>query len=209
MPDDVETPARSSRHTLALLPAFVLAGGLYGFATSSIPSPHGVSAFWIGNLCAPWLVLAFLAGRTQRSWRWAVAAGALIDIACVVGFYLNALTLDPLELGLPASTSMLTIATTSFGRWLNYIAYWLLAAVLGGAIYGALGFWWRRSRLLVAGLALAAPFLVEPVLWPLRNGYYQGPWPLWAVEVVVGLLIVGGIMRERRRGSRISAPASN
>ncbi len=87
------------KHPTLLLAAFVLGGGLYGLATSSIPSPYEVSAFWVGNLCAPWLVLSFLAGRTQRSWRWAVTAGALTDLACVGGFYLSFLTLDPLKLG--------------------------------------------------------------------------------------------------------------
>jgi hypothetical protein len=48
-----------------ILPAVVLLGGLYGYATSSIPSPRDVSVFWVGNFCAPWLVLAFAVGRTQ------------------------------------------------------------------------------------------------------------------------------------------------
>jgi hypothetical protein len=196
----------AARPRLILLAAPVL-GGLYGYATAAIPSPHDVSVFWVGNFCAPWLVLAFLAGRTQPSWRTAVLAGLLADAGCVAGFYLDFLTLDPLELGLATSTDPLTVATTSFGRWIEFIAYWLVAAVAGGAIYGALGRWWRQSRSPLAAVAVAAPFLAEPVLWPLRNGYYQGPWPLWVAEVAVGLAILAALVTIARR-TRVTSPAA-
>ena len=150
-----------------------------------------MTVFWVGNLCAPWLVLSFFAGRSQASWRWAAVAGALTDVACVGGFYLSFLTLDPARLGLPSSTPLASIALTSLARWVEFIAPWVLAAIVGGAVYGSLGHLWRRSRLLAAGLALAAPFIVEPALWPLRNRYYQGPWFLWASEMAVGLAVGG------------------
>jgi len=174
-------------------------GFLYGFATSWIPSPNDVSVFWIGNFCAPWLVLAFLAGHRQSSWRPGAAAGMLIDVACVVGFYARGLTFHRYSWGLPESTPVVTLAVTSLGYWLYNMRFWLLAAMVGGATYGALGFSWRRRRALFAGLAIAVPFLAEPVLWPLRNGYYQGPWMLWAIEVAIGLVIIGVIVRYWRR----------
>jgi uncharacterized protein DUF6518 len=174
---------------------FVVAGGAYGWATSRIPSPHDPSAFWIGNLCAPWLVLSFLAGRAQTS-RWiAVLAGALTDVACVAGFYLTFLTLGPV-----------TIA--SFGDWLRFSEQWLVAAVLGGAVYGALGNHWRRSHVLVAGLAVALPFAAEPVLWPLYDGRYRGPWFVWAGEAAAGLALGALVLgAARRQGVRADRPA--
>jgi hypothetical protein len=169
------------------LVAFVLVAGAYGRASAAIPAPSDPSLFWIGNLCAPWLVLSFLAGRAQRSLPLAVLAGALTDIACVVGFYFTFLSLDPSRFGLADATPLATVALTSLGDWLRFTAQWLLAAVAGGALYGALGLLWRRAHLLAAGLALALPFVAEPVLWIVREGRYEGPWPIWAVEVVVGL----------------------
>lgn len=73
-------------------------------------------------------------------------------------------------------------------------AYWVLAGVIGGALYRTLGHFWRRSRVLAAGLAVAAPFIAEPGLWPLRNGYYQGPWFLWTAEIVVGLAVAWRVL---------------
>ena len=139
-------------------------------------------------------MLSFFAGRAQTSWRSALIAGALTDVACVGGFYLSFLTLDPVELGLSASTPLPTVAPTSLVRWLDFVAYWVLAGVIGGAVYGTLGRFWRRSRLLAAGLAVAAPFIAEPGLWPLRNGYYQGPWFLWAAQMVVGLAVAWRVL---------------
>jgi hypothetical protein len=92
---------------------------------------------------------------------------------------------------LPSSTPLASVALTSLARWVEFIAPWVLAAIVGGAVYGSLGHLWRRSRLLAAGLAMAAPFIVEPALWPLRNRYYQGPWFLWVSEVAVGLAVGG------------------
>ena len=160
---------------------------------------HGTSDFWVGNFSAPWLVLAFVAGRTQRSLALGMLAGVLADVGCVVGFHLGFLTLDPLELGMPATSGGWSVATTSFAHWIGFIARWLLAALLAGAAHGAPGWWWRRSRAAIAGLAVAAPFLAEPLPWPLRNGYYHGPWPLWAAEIVVGLAILAALRTRTRR----------
>jgi hypothetical protein len=185
----------------AMLLMFAAAGAAFGFGMSSIPSPHSVSVFWVGNFCAPWLVLSFFAGRTERSWPWAAVAGALSDVACVVGFYSRSLTFDTTRWGLPPSSSLVDRVSVGFTHWLAFIAPWLVAALLGGALYGVLGSWWRRSRSTAAGVALALPFLAEPGLWPLTNGYYQGPWFLWAVEFALGVAVAGVMVRRRGRTS--------
>lgn len=138
-------------------------------------------------------MLSFFAGRAQTSWRSALIAGALTDVACVGGFYLSFLTLDPVELGLSASTLLPTVALTSLVRWLDFVAYW---ASPGSSAVPCTERWplWRGSRLLAAGLAVAAPFIAEPGLWPLRNGYYQGPWFFWAAEIVVGLAVAWRVL---------------
>ena len=166
------------RRPLLLLLGSLALGVLFGRAMSQIPSPRDVHVFWVGNLCAPWLLLAFLAGRVQRGWPWAVAAGAATDVGCVGGFYSEFLLLPLRDLGLPAGTSTLSATATNAERWLIFISPWLVAAVLGGVAYGLLGWWWHTSRPLAAAVALGLPFLAEPALWPVDNGSYKGPWPV-------------------------------
>ncbi len=180
----------------------VVVGVLFGRGMSQIPSPHDAHVFWVGNLCAPWLVLAFLAGRVQRRRRWAALAGVATDVACVAGFYSEFLFLPLDSMGLSPGTPVRVAVTTDVERWLTFIAPWLGAAVLGGLVYGLLGWWWRTARPLAAAVALGLPFVAEPALWPLEDGFYRGPWPLWAVEVAVGLAVVGLMAAARRRPSR-------
>jgi hypothetical protein len=143
--------------------------------------------FWVGNFCAPWLVLAFAAGHLQRGWAAAAAAGVMTELACVAGFYERFLVLPRESFGLPRTAPSATYVRTSLVHWLHFIAPWSAAALAAGLVYGLLGFAWRRFGGRAVGLALALPFLAEPGLWPLRNGYYQGPWTLWASEVAIGI----------------------
>src|SRR5439155_16237191 len=161
-----------TRRSVIVFVGSALAGVLLGLALSSIPSPSNVRVFWAGNFSSPWPVLAFFAGWSQRSWIWAACTGAVAEVACVLGFYGRFVSLDPMRWGLPRSASWITVLTTSLGHWAVFIAPWVLVALLSGLLYGALGAWWGRSRSIVPGLALGLPFLVEPILWPLRNGYF-------------------------------------
>jgi hypothetical protein len=72
-------------------------------------------------------------------------------------------------------------------------------------MYGLLGAWWGRSRPLLAGAALAAPFFAESWTWPIYNGYYQGPLDVWVVEVIVGLMVLTWVGLVRRQISVNSA----
>ena len=187
------------RRNFVLLGAFVIGGALFGFAVSSIPSPSDPTVFWVGNFSSPWAVLAFLAGWSQRSWLWAACAGAVADIACVVGFYCRFLTLDPSAFGLARSTDVMTVALTSASHWIEFVSPWVGIALAAGLIYGSLGRWWGRSRSFVAGAAVAVPFIAEPWLWPLYVGFYKGPTVLWAAEIAVGLLVLAWVVTAWRR----------
>jgi len=86
-----------------------------------------------------------------------------------------------------------------------FIGPWVIIALATGIVYGALGAWWGRSRALMAGIVLGAPFLVEPVLWLLRNGYFKGPVVIWIGEAVVGLAVLAGMAVTSHR-ARPSSP---
>ena len=192
------------RRPLALLLCFGLCGALFGIAVSHIPSPEDPALFWVGNFSAPWALLPFLTGRAQRSWSWAAAAGLVADVACVAGFYGGFITADPGRLGLPASTPAVELAVTGAERWITFIAPWVVLAVATGLAYGALGFWWRKSRSLVAGIAVVVPFIAEPLLWRLYRGFLPGPTYLWLVELALGAAALVWVRRRLNLGARQS-----
>ncbi len=189
---------------LGLLVGFGVGGALFGVAVSHIPAPDDPALFWIGNFSAPWAVLPFLTGRAQRSWRWAAAAGLVADVACVAGFYGGFLTADPNRLGLPASTPVTELVITGLAGWITFIAPWVVLAVATGLLYGVLGCWWGRSRALIAGVAVAVPFVAEPVLWWLYRGFLPGPAYLWLVEIAVGAAVLLFLIRGLKLPARQS-----
>jgi len=135
-------------------------------------------------------------------------------VACVAGFYVKLLFVDPDHLGLPHSTDVLTLIGTGVSQWLWFIAPWVAVAIGAGVVYGFLGRWWAESRSIVAGVAIALPFIVEPAAWRVYVGFGQGPPVLWLAEVAVGITILALFVGWRRRhedggslgGTRIQGP---
>jgi hypothetical protein len=181
-----------------LLALSALAGVALGSFMTSLPAPSDVATFWVGNFSAPWAVLAFGAGWAQRSRLWAGIGGVIAEVACVAGFYAKFLVFDPDRLGLPRSTGTFTLVETSLSQWLWFIAPWVVVAIGAGAIYGLLGRWWGQSRAIVAGVAIALPFTVEPLAWRVYVGFGQGPLVVWLVEIAVGIALLGWVLVARR-----------
>ena len=202
------------RRSWMLLALCALAGLLLGLLMSSLPTPSTLTTFWIGNLSSPWAVLAFVAGWSQRSRIRAPVAGVVAEVACVAGFYGQFLVgdvVDPRRLGFIDSTDALTLIGTAVSQWLVFIAPWVIVAIGAGVVYGLLGRWWGVSRSIVAGVALALPFLVEPVAWRVYVGFGQGPLVLWLVEVAVGIAILGWVISTRwhlGNGSSLRRPGN-
>lgn len=193
----VDGLSRPARLALCLMVAF-----LFGLTTSHIPAPRAPSMVWVGNLAAPWLALPFLAGWVQRSWLWAAVTGVLGVVVCVAAFYLN--TLPPLDrayLGLAPSTSQASLVAAAVTWWLGSHSQWFTIAVPAGLAFGLLGCWWGRSRLLIAGFFLAAPFLLEAAAI-VRTGALHA-YVVWAIEAGVGLALLAWVVANsgsRKRG---------
>ncbi|MGZ3583215.1 MAG: hypothetical protein ACXWQR_17085 [Ktedonobacterales bacterium] len=199
-----ESPQSLYRATLLkrclLLLAFIVGGGLFGRAISLIPSPSEVTMFWVSNLSSPWLVLAFLAGWSQRSRLWAAGTGALADVASIVGFYGQFLFIGanpggPLIRATPLVFPLVFWLEYNLSHWLHFVAPWVLIAIVTGAAYGLLGYWWGRHRSIVAGALVALPFIAEPWLWRIYLGYYKGPLILWIAEVALGVALLVWVIR--------------
>ena len=186
---------------LSRLLLFATAGALFGRAISIIPSPEVHDVFWVANLSSPWLLLPFLAGFGQRSYRWGAITGVAADVSCVLGFYAGFLSLDPLRYGLQASAPLLQVAFASLGNWLVFIAPWVGAAVTAGLLYGLLGCWWGRTRSILPAAMVATPFILEPIAWRLREGFFPRPAMLWVVEAMLGVLTLLEMARVSRRPS--------
>ena len=162
--------------------AFLLAGWTFGLLDSRIPMPSSSAVFWVGNLGAPWLVLPFLVGWTQPSRRWALLGGAFTCGTAMVGFF------GPGSGWGPASAA--------------FVGGWVAVGALAGGLYGRFGFTWGCSRTLLDGLALAVPFLLEPLAWSWGLGYSQGRLPIWYAEVAVGIVLIVWVVTASRRRER-------
>ena len=178
----------------------VAVGFAYGLLTSKIPSPHEIGVFWVSNLAAPWLALAFFAGRSQDLPVRAVFLGAVTDIACVVGFYLQFLRpLDPLSLGLAPSAPLPQVVSTAVFGWVSFAAPWFVVALIAGSAFGALGWWSGFSRSAVPAIVLAFAFLLEPVGWSVSYGRVPHPYPIWIGEICLAVGLFAAIAYARRR----------
>ena len=185
-----------------LLVLSALAGALLGLFMSSLPAPSDIETFWVGNFSAPWAVLAFGAGWAQRSRLWAAIGAVAAEVAIVVGFYGRGLVgdfADPRNLLGPAPyPGLLPFIETAVANWLSFAGPWVVLAIGAGVLYGLLGRWWGQSRSIVAGVAIALPFLVEPVLWRVYDGFLKGPLVVWFVEIAVGITLLGSVLTARR-----------
>ena len=121
----------------------------------------------------------------------------------MAGFY-GGPVFDPRGLFGPAPyPGLLTVIETGLSRWLWFIAPWVVVAIGAGVLYGLLGRWWGQSRSIVAGVAIALPFIVEPVAWRVYDGFARGPLVVWFVEIAVGIALLGWVLVARRP---LSAP---
>jgi Family of unknown function (DUF6518) len=113
----------------------------------------------VSLLSAPWLVLAFLAGWTQREPRRAAVLGLGCTLAALVGYGL--MTLSPFE------NAGLTVTTaTGFVRSSSRI---FLAGLVSGPLFAWLGYRWRTERRWLGAVATAALLCLEPLAHHVRS----------------------------------------
>jgi hypothetical protein len=151
-------------------------------------------------LSAPWLVLPFVAGSTQRTAR----RGALIGLACTAAALLGygLMTLSPLEHADPTLA-----AAASFARSQRL--------VLGGAVSGPLfGWWgsrWRTERAFLGALVTACALCFEPLAHKLAPARIAGVFlgqsvdvrSVWLAEVAAGVALAAGFAAQRLRAHRV------
>jgi hypothetical protein len=130
----------------------------------------------VSLLSAPWLVLAFLAGRTQRKPR----RGALLGLACtmvaLVGYGLT--TLSPLE-----NAQLSVDSALAFVHSQSRI---IVGGLFTGPLFGWFGQRWRVGRAWHGALATAAALCLEP-LARIPVGHAIRFQAVWLAEAAVGV----------------------
>lgn len=147
--------------------------------------PWGAEA---AGLSAPWLLLAFLAGCSQRTPRRAALLGLACTAAALAGYWL--MTDSPVE-GAHYSVAGMRGFFMSNG-----------IAVVGGLVTGPLFGWfgqqWRTRRAIAGALVTAGALCLEPLarrlsINPIRDR------DVWLAEVVMGLLLAAAVLVRRVR----------
>jgi hypothetical protein len=166
---------------------YLLAAALVGLGTGVLTQvgqsvlPDGWSS--LANSITPWLFVAFLLGsRAPGSW-WAVAAGPVALLLALVGYYLTV----ALRYEIVASLT-------------GAVILWIVAAVVGGPVFGLAGRWWRDDRpwhrAVGAGL-MGAAAIAEGLYFGVVLGY---------TSVAIGAVAIGVVMPlvlGRRPGDRV------
>lgn len=157
-------------------------------------SGHAWAAGWssdISLLSAPWLVLPFVAGATQREPRRAALVGLACTYAALLGYGL--MTLSPVE------NAHITLATVR-GFFISERGV-LLGGIVAGPLFGWFGRQWRTRRAITGALVTAAALCLEPLARRATVDPIQQR-DVWVAEVAVGLALAAAVL-VRRAGSAL------
>jgi hypothetical protein len=154
-----------------LLSAAFGAGDQYLGSLSAHPWAADVSL-----LSAPWLVLPFVVGCTQRTPRRAALLGLACTFAALIGYGL--MTLSPIE-----QAHFRLVGVVGFVRSDPPV---FIGALVTGPLFGWLGQRWAETRAWWAAAAVVAALCLEP-LARVPAGRAIGASAVWIGEIAVGL----------------------
>jgi hypothetical protein len=159
---------------------------------SLLGSGHVWAAGWasdISLLSAPWVVLAFVAGATQRDPRRAALVGLACTYAALVGYAV--MTLSPIE------NAHLTAA--SLRGFVISERLVLVGGIFTGPLFGWFGQQWRTRRAITGALVTAACLMLEPLARKVTIDpiTYRD---VWIGEVAIGLALAAAVLAIRFTG---------
>ncbi len=177
-----------TRHRLLIVLSVAF---VFGFMAAVLKGQGSGLRDEMGNLSAPWLLVAFVSGSAHRQIRKGALAGLAATVIALAGFYAAvALTADLGSVGL---RSDLTLA---FRGNIRYFA----AGVVSGPTLGALGAWCSSRRSTQAHVVVGLLLLGEPIVIALVVAVHTlnrlaGGWSVsnpgpYIGEFVVGLTIL-------------------
>jgi hypothetical protein len=177
---------------VGVLVALVLSAA-FGAGDQYLGSLTGSGHLWalgwstnVSLLSAPWVVLPFVAGMTQRDPR----RGGLLGLACtyaaLVGYAI--MTLSPIENAHPSVALLRGFIISE--------RLVLVGGILTGPLFGWFGQQWRTRRWIVGALVTAAALCLEPLARKVTINpitYRE----VWIGEVAVGLALAAAVVVTR------------
>ena len=152
-------------------------------------SGHAWAFGWssdVSLLSAPWLVLAFVAGATQRDPRRAVLLGLACTYAALLGYAV--MTLSPIE-----GAHMSAAALRGFVVSERLV---LIGGIVTGPLFGWFGQQWRTRRAIAGALITAGTLCLEPLARKVTINPITHR-DVWIGEVAIGLLLAAAALRMR------------
>jgi hypothetical protein len=167
----------------------------------SLPGAHVWAARvpWVTHvslLSAPWLLVAFLAGSTQKEPKRAAQLGLACTLSALTGYAL--MTLSPVE------NAALTPRSAAGFAWSSDRV--IVGGLVTGPPFGWLGCRWRHEGARLGAVIVAGAFCLEP-LARVAAGQAVSFRSVWLTEVLVGFgmllyLAVGTRSRRERTTAR-------
>jgi Family of unknown function (DUF6518) len=154
-------------------------------------SGHLWAAGWssdVSLLSAPWLVLPFVVGATQRDPKRAALLGLACTSAALLGY--GMMTVSPIE------NAHLAAATVRGFLYSERAVF--VGGIVTGPLFGWFGQQWRTRRKIAGALVTAVALCLEPLarrisVDPIR---YRD---VWLAEVAAGLLLAAAVLVRRAR----------
>lgn len=157
-------------------------------------SGHAWAAGWssdVSGLSAPWLVLPFIAGLTQRDPRRAALLGLSCTYAALVGYFL--MTDSSIE------NAHYSLANAR-GFWVTN-GLFALGGLVTGPVFGWVGSRWRARRALLGALVLSGALCLEPLVRQVSASPIRFR-NVWLGEIAAGLVLAGYAALNRARSWR-------
>jgi hypothetical protein len=168
---------------LVLSAAFGAGDQYLGSLTGSGPAWAAGWSSDISLLSAPWLVLPFVAGATQRDSRRAALLGLACTYAALLGY--GVMTLSPVE------NAHITAATVR-GFLISERSV-LIGGIVTGPLFGWFGQQWRTRRAIAGALVTAAALCLEPLARRVTINPIQHR-DVWVAEVAAGLALAAAVL---------------
>jgi Family of unknown function (DUF6518) len=164
-----------------LLLAAVVFGGADQYLGSLPALPWGASA---SLLSAPWLLVAFVAGWTQRDTRRGMLLGLLCTYAALLGYAL--MTLSPVE-----GAQLTWTTAVGFARSEMPV---IVGGLVTGPLFGWFGHRWHVARAWIGALVTAAAFCAEPLAESAVRPYLITSTLVRRAEIAAGIAMIGYVV---------------